>query len=102
MNKERFMKDFNGEKIFSLEYDKETLKDMVLEKQEEIEDLKKQIELLVKDDESSQQTIINQKQEIDKLDNIIMKIYTKALDTSITSLDLRDYIINLGSEMKND
>ena len=35
----RFMKDFNGEKIFSLEYDKETLKDMVLEKQEEIERL---------------------------------------------------------------
>ena len=33
---ERFMKDFNGDKIFSLEYDKETLKDMVLEKQEEI------------------------------------------------------------------
>lgn len=36
---ERFMKDFNGEKVFSLEYDKETLKDMVLEKQEEIERL---------------------------------------------------------------
>jgi hypothetical protein len=28
--KERFMKDFNGEKIFSLEYDKETLRDMLL------------------------------------------------------------------------
>ena len=27
--KEKYMKDFNGEKIFSLEYDKETLKDMV-------------------------------------------------------------------------
>lgn len=39
MNKDRFMKDFNGEKIFSLEYDKETLKDMVIEKQEEIERL---------------------------------------------------------------
>lgn len=36
---ERFMKDFNGAKVFSLEYDKETLKDMVLEKQEEIERL---------------------------------------------------------------
>lgn len=34
--KERFMK--NG--VFSLEYDKETLKDMVLELQEEIEILK--------------------------------------------------------------
>lgn len=36
---ERFMKNFNGEKIFSLEYDKETLRDMVLDKQEEIERL---------------------------------------------------------------
>lgn len=36
---DRFMKDFNGEKIFSLEYDKETLRDMVLDKQEEIERL---------------------------------------------------------------
>ncbi len=34
---ERFMKDFNGEKVFSLEYDKETLRDMVLEKQERID-----------------------------------------------------------------
>lgn len=74
MNKERFMKDFNGEKIFSLEYDKETLKDMVIEKQEEIKDLKKQIELLVKDDESSQQTIINQKQEIERLNKALLDI----------------------------
>ena len=36
---ERFMKDFNGDKVFSLEYDKETLKDIVLEKQEENEKL---------------------------------------------------------------
>ncbi len=38
--KERFMK--NG--VFSLEYDKETLKDMVLELQEENQELKKQVE----------------------------------------------------------
>lgn len=37
--------------------------------------------------------------EIKRLNNIINEIYTKALDTSITSLDLRDYIINnLGSD----
>lgn len=36
---DRYMKDFNGEKIFCLEYDKETLKDMVIDKQEEIERL---------------------------------------------------------------
>ena len=38
--KERFMK--NG--VFSLEYDKETLKDMVLTLQEENQELKKQLE----------------------------------------------------------
>jgi len=38
--KEKYMKDFNGEKVFSLEYDKETLRDMVLDKQEEIKRLK--------------------------------------------------------------
>lgn len=36
MTKELYMKNFNGEKIFSLEYDKETLRDMVLDKQEEL------------------------------------------------------------------
>ena len=40
MGKEKFMKDFNGEKIFSLEYDKETLKDMVLELQKQKEQIK--------------------------------------------------------------
>ena len=40
MGKEKFMKDFNGEKIYSLEYDKETLRDMVLELQEEKEQIK--------------------------------------------------------------
>ena len=36
--------------------------------------------------------------ENERLNNIINEIYTKALDTSITSLDLRDYIISsLGS-----
>ena len=37
MKKERFMKDFNGEKVFCLEYDKETLTDMVLELQARID-----------------------------------------------------------------
>ena len=39
--KDPFMKDYNGMKVFSLEYDKETLKDMVLEKQEKLEKLEK-------------------------------------------------------------
>ena len=37
---QKYKKDFNGEKIFCLEYDKETLRDMVLEKQEKIKELK--------------------------------------------------------------
>ena len=37
IRKEKFMKEFNGEKIFCLEYDKETLKDMVCELQEKID-----------------------------------------------------------------
>lgn len=37
---QKYKKDFNGEKIFCLEYDKETLRDMVVEKQEEIKELK--------------------------------------------------------------
>lgn len=90
MNKERFMKDFNSEKIFSLEYDKETLRDMVLEKQEEIEKLNKVEELM---------TLYTTEREVkDYYKNIINELYTKALDTSITSIDLRDYIISsLGS-----
>ena len=32
--------------------------------------------------------------ERDRLNNIINEIYTKANDTNITSLDLRDYILN--------
>ena len=34
--KERYMKDYNGEKIYCLEYDKETLRDMICELQEEL------------------------------------------------------------------
>ena len=37
---ESFIKEINGDKVYCLEYDKETLKDMVIEKQEEIKELK--------------------------------------------------------------
>jgi regulator of sigma D len=37
-------------------------------------DLEKQIELLVKDDERSQQTIIKQSEEIERLNNIINEL----------------------------
>lgn len=37
--KDLYKKDFNGDKIFCLEYDKETLRDMVLDNQQEIERL---------------------------------------------------------------
>ena len=35
--KKRYMKSFNGEEVFSLEYDKETLRDMICELQERID-----------------------------------------------------------------
>ena len=56
------------------------------------EDLKNQIELLVKDDESSQQTIINQRQEIERLNKQIEE-YQKALDeTTSEKIDLENII----------
>ena len=59
------------------------------------EDLKKQIELLVKDDEISQQTIINQRQEIERLNNIIKEV-EKRLEQGIED-NKKEY--NLKSQM---
>lgn len=49
MNKDRFMK--NG--VFSLEYDKETLKDMVLELQDENKALRMIIKIIIEDQQRS-------------------------------------------------
>lgn len=54
-------------------YEKYIFKEKVDKKMSK-EDLKKQIELLVKDDESNQQTIINQRQQIERLENIIKEV----------------------------
>ncbi len=54
------------------------------------EDLQKQIELLVKDDERSQQTIINQRQEIERLTNIISEL-EKWLEERLDKLDINGY-----------
>ena len=52
-----------------------------------------------KDRVEAHKHLVTANKEIERLNNIINEIYTKALDTSITSLDLRDYIINnLGSD----
>ena len=59
------------------------------------EDLKKQIELLVKDDERNQQTIINQRQEIERLNNIIKEV-EKRLEQGIED-NKKEY--NLKSQM---
>ena len=64
----------------------------------EIERVKEELEYTIPIVEHNK-TITKHLKEIERLNNIINEIYTKALDTSITSLDLRDYIINnLGSE----
>ena len=47
-----------------------------------------------KDRVEAHKHLVTANKEIERLNNIINEIYTKALDTSITSLDLRDYIIN--------
>ena len=61
------MKNFNGEIVFSLEYDKETLRDMVIEKQEEIDRLNKEIkeyqEELAKADSITKSCIFEGKEE---------------------------------------
>ena len=43
MSKELYMKDVNGDKIYSLEYDKETLRDMVIDLQERLQQKKENI-----------------------------------------------------------
>ena len=79
------------------------------------EDLKKQIELLVKDDESNQQTIINQRQEIERLNNIINELeklelyeytpdydYDENLVDDYTPFNIENYIEELiGSNKEN-
>lgn len=74
MNK--YMKDFNGEKIFSLEYDKETLKDMVLEKQEEIERLntdKEQLNSLVNSCQEEIRRLLSIIKEVRELTEMLYK-----------------------------
>lgn len=58
--KERFMK--NG--IYSLEYDKETLKDMVLKLQEENKQLEEQVAYLRRSCERKEETIYEQYDEL--------------------------------------
>lgn len=57
---------------------------------------KEEIEMIYRDNDIHylENFVKEQDKEIERLNNIINEIYTKALDTSITSLDLRDYIIN--------
>ena len=63
--KDKFMK--NG--IFSLEYDKETLKDMVLKLQERNQQLQERIEYLERSNNRREDTIFEQRQEISDLED---------------------------------
>ena len=64
------------------------------EREQEIERLNIRIEDLITIIEEHQ--ILNEmiRNQLQQKENIIKEVYTKSLDTSITSLDLRDYIIN--------
>lgn len=72
--KERFMK--NG--VFSLEYDKETLRDMVLEKQEEIQKQKEAIDKAIKYIEKCLEQTPTENRE--KTDDILDMEYKYILD----------------------
>ena len=78
---ERFMKNYNGEKIFSLEYDKETLRDMVIAKQEENELLQDRIDKAI---EYTTSAIEND--DIEELKKYNLKNCT--YDTSLVVLDI--------------
>lgn len=63
--KDKFMK--NG--VFSLEYDKETLKDMVLKLQEENKQLQERIEYLERSNNRREITVFEQSQKINDLED---------------------------------
>lgn len=71
-------------------YEKYIFKEKVDKKMSK-EDLKKQIELLVKDDESNQQTIINQRQQIERLENIIKEAREYIEEMQIWLVDFEDF-----------
>ena len=81
---ERFMKNYNGEKIFSLEYDKETLRDMVIAKQEENELLQDRIDKAIEYIEEHFEKEYNKPKEELKKYNLKNCTY----DTSLVVLDI--------------
>ena len=102
------MKNFNGEIVFSLEYDKETLRDMVIEKQEEIDRLNKEIkeyqEELAKADSITKSCIFEGKEEatmsfreclnhLERLHSIIKEVREKILLKNIRMVNEEDYVI---------
>ena len=77
------MKTFNGEKIFSLEYDKETLRDMVLDLQKENCNLHNSNELL----ENAIHTLQDKNE---RLNNIINEL-ENWLEERLEKLDIVGY-----------
>lgn len=65
---EKFMKNFNGEKIFCLEYDKETLKDMVFDLQDRINKAIRHLEILLEITKEQDSENVNL---IDRLEGIL-------------------------------
>ena len=77
--KDKFMK--NG--VFSLEYDKETLKDLVLKLQEKNVQLEEQAAYLRRSCERKEETIVEQQQELVGLDTKIDRALKKINDYKI-------------------
>lgn len=60
----------------------------------EVERLGNELQVQIEDNTRLNEYIEEQDQKLQQKENILKEIYTKANDTNITSLDLRDYILN--------
>ena len=81
MNK--YMKTFNGEKIFSLEYDKETLRDMVLDLQKENCNLHNSNELL----ENAIHTLQDKNERLNNIINELEKWLEEDTEKSMMTME---------------
>lgn len=100
MNK-KYMKSFNGEKIFSLEYDKETLRDMIIDLQKEIERLKEDyakekylVDKLTRQLTDEYKNTEYQCEEKERLNNIIKEADKKIYEYNNIIREVREYIEN--------
>lgn len=86
---------YNKEELIELKrkYDMQVSKEAIEEIKHTI-DLDKQIELLVKDDERNQQTIIKQSEEIERLQDMDKILRNENINLKLRINKAREYIVN--------